>query len=464
MENKNAEQNRFFETARPMRLFLIVALPGLVSMLAMSLYQAFEGGFVGQILGDVALAAINLAMPLVMINFSLADLIGVGSAVHISVALGRGDNKRANNIFTCSVIMIFLMGILTGVLMFFSAPAMLNLVAGKEYQNAEFVLLAVKYVRTYAILSPVTTLVFAMDNYLRISGFVKGSMFLNIGMSLVTIVFLAIYLIAADMDVAGSALASCSAMIIAAVVAMIPFVRCKAVLKFCRPRPSLKMIGQIASSGTPIFLNNVAGRVTSFVMNASLISLGGPIAVTAYSVLMYAGGIVEPMLYGMSDAVQPAVGYNWGAKRLDRVRDITKCSFIVCGIVSLLSTAVMIFFPELLASIFVEAENTELMQLSVDAMRLFGTAFIFGWFGFAVQGFFCAIEKPLPATILSISRALIFPVALIFALRFMGLDGLWLNYTGTAILTAIMSVIMLIITQRHMRNDISMEKSDKYDY
>ncbi len=442
--------NQFFSTAKPWRLFLTVALPGLVSMLAMSLYQAFEGAFVGQALGEAAFAAINVGMPIVMINFSLADMVGVGSSVPISVSLGRKAGDRANNIFTCSLILIVAVAALMGVIITATAPAFVALM-GAQGELAE---LAVRYVRVYAITGPLTTVVFAFDNYLRISGFVKGSMYLNIFMSFLTVVFLAVFLLVFRMNVEGSALATSLAMIICAAIAMVPFLQKKTVLRFVRPRFSAAMIREIIACGAPTFLNNVAGRVAAILMNTALIRMGGQTAVAAYSVLMYAGAVIEPMLYGMSDSVQPAVGYNWGAGSLERVRDITKVSFLVCGLVSVLCTFVMCTFPEPLAAIFVSPEETALMEMSVHAMPIFGLAFLFGWFGFAVQGFFAAIEKPLPATILSVCRAMVFPVILIYALEFMGLDGLWLNYTGTALLAMILAVIMLLKVQKTMKRDI----------
>ena len=96
-----------YASMHPWKLFFIVAMPGMVSMFAMSVYSIIEGIFIGQRLGEGAFAAVNIAMPLVMINFSLADLIGVGASVPISIALGKKDYKTANNVFSCSVIMIF---------------------------------------------------------------------------------------------------------------------------------------------------------------------------------------------------------------------------------------------------------------------------------------------------------------------------------------------------------------------
>ena len=109
---KNTEL--MYSEMTPWRLFFIVAIPGMISMFAMSVYSIIEGAFIGQKLGEGAFAAVNIAMPLVMINFSLADLIGVGASVPISIALGKKDEDRANNVVSCSLILIFLASVLMG--------------------------------------------------------------------------------------------------------------------------------------------------------------------------------------------------------------------------------------------------------------------------------------------------------------------------------------------------------------
>lgn len=163
--------DRLFSQTRPAKLFFLAAIPGAISMLASSLYQTFDGVLVGQGLGSTAFAAINLAMPFVIINFSVADLIGVGSSVPISISLGTGKKDEANAIFPGSVVMILFASTILGALMFLAAPALMGLMGA----DGEFLDLAVTYLRVYALFSPVTTITFAMDNYLKISGKVNYS-------------------------------------------------------------------------------------------------------------------------------------------------------------------------------------------------------------------------------------------------------------------------------------------------
>ena len=118
--------DRLFSQTRPVKLFFLAAISGAISMLASSLYQTLDGVLVGQGLGSTAFAAINLAMPFVIINFSVADLIGVGSSVPISISLGTGKKEEANTIFSGSVIMILLSSTILGALMFLAAPALMG--------------------------------------------------------------------------------------------------------------------------------------------------------------------------------------------------------------------------------------------------------------------------------------------------------------------------------------------------
>lgn len=439
----------------PWRLFFIVALPGMISMFAMSIYSIIEGAFIGQRLGEGAFAAVNIAMPLVMINFSLADLIGVGASVPISIALGKKDNKTANNVFSCSVIMIFIASVIMGTVMFFGAEPLCRMM------GADDVLLdtSVRYLRTCALCSPLASIFFAMDNYLRISGYVKTSMVINIGSNLATLGLLTFFLIGLNMDVVGSALAASLSMSLCSLVAMIPFIRKKTLLRFTRPCFHVSMFRQIFACGSPVFLNNISGRVTSILVNISLMTLGavtwgeggGTTAVAVYAVLMYSSDLCWPLLYGISDSLSPSIGYNWGAASYDRVKKIVKCAYTGTAVVGLVSTAILFFLSGTVAALFVKAEDAMLLAESTRAIRIFCFAYLFRWFGVTTQGFFSAIEKPILATVMSVSTAFVFPIALLAALWSFGLDGIWFNFVGVNILTSVLGVILLIKVMREIK-------------
>ncbi len=434
------DSTALFSKTPPTKLFFLASIPGAISMLASALYQTLDGVFVGQYLGQTAFAALNLSMPFVIINFALADLIGVGSAVPISICLGKNQGRQANNIFTCACLMIVAAGILVGAALFAGAPLLIRLMGA----GGEFARLAVQYLRVYALCSPVTTIIFAADNYLRICGYIRGSMLLNILMSALSAVLEFLFLGVFGWGIWAAALATCSGMLVCAAIAFVPFFRRKALLRFCRPHFHGRMIRQIVGCGSPNFLNNLAGRITSILMNALLVRMGGETAVSVYGILMFADGFIQPLLYGMCDSLQPAVGYNWGAQKFSRVRAIEKCCFTASAVLSLAAAAAIALLPGPITNLFVADAGKDVLRMSVTALQIFSLTYITRWVSFATQSYMLAIEKPLSASLISVSTALVFPVLLIGALWPLGLTGIWMNFAGTSVLAAILSIIILL--------------------
>lgn len=431
------DSSDLYAKVAPLKLFFIIAVPGGISMIASSLWGLFDGIFVGNLLGETAFAALNLAFPFVLINFSLADLIGVGSSVNISIFLGEKKNEKANNYFTCACLMIFIVGVITGAIMFFSAPLLMRLMGADE----ELATMAVKYIRVYALASPFASMIFAVDNFLRICGKIKSSMALNIIMSALILGLEYLCLSVLDMGIRGSAVAVSSGMFICTIIALYPFVRKKLTLRFCKPRFTFKLIRQVVAGGSPNFLSNVAARLTSILMNVVLLNIAGSMAISVYGVLVYIGDTLQQLQYGTCDSMQPAIGYNWGARNIGRVKSLIKCGFVACAIISLSGTVLMLAFPEMLVSLFLQEDEKELLTMSAYALQLYSFTYLTRWFGFAVQSFLVALKIPLPATILSVSNTLIIPIALLPIMWSLKLDGIWLN---TPITSALVSVIALI--------------------
>lgn len=439
---------QLYTSTPPWKLYAMVAIPGAISMVASSLWGLFDGIFVGQMVGETAFAALNLAFPFVMINFSLSDMIGVGSSVPISIALGRKEEKEAGNIFTCACILIVLTGAAMGALIYAIAPWLMSLLGAE----GELKHLAVRYIRVYALWSPLTTFVFAADNYLRICGQIRGSMLLNIAMSVVILALEYLCLGVLDMDIGGSPFAVSLGMFLIGLGALYPFLRGKLTLRFCRPRFSFAMLRQFVASGGPVFLNNISAHITGILFNIVLLQMGGAAAVSVYGVLLYAGDILRQTLYGACDSLQPALGYNFGAGQPKRVKKIAGCCLIVAAVISIGGSALLLAFPARISALFLKSPDPELLELTVHALRLYSLTFLTRWFGFAIQCFLIALDQPKPATILCIANAIALPLVLLVVLRPLGLDGMWLN---TPITSAAVTVLALYLLGRMKRKEPS---------
>ena len=443
---RNEAQHELFVKTKTRKLFFRAAIPGAIGMLASAMYQTLDGVYVGKFLGATAFASVNLAMPFVIINFAIADLIGVGSSVPISISLGEGKKETADRIFSLSCVLIVFFGILMGLFMYILAPFFMKMMGA----DGEFASQAVMYLRTYAVMSPVSTMVFASDNYLRICGKIHTSMCLNIFLSVFCAVVELLFLGVFGFGIWAAAFASCLGMAITASISLLQFRKGRLALSFVRPVFSFSIVKKIFACGLPSFLNNIAGRLTSIVMNMILVRLGGQNAVSVYGVLMYADGIILPIMYGSCDSLQPAVGYNWGAGYPSRVRGIEKFCFSTSFLLCMLAFLACSFIPGFIVSSFISGE---ISPYAVGAVTIFAFTYLTRWISFSTQSFMLALEKSLYATIISISMAFIFPMILLFSLEWMGLDGIWLNFPLTSLLGAILSAVILL----RVRKDIMKE-------
>ncbi len=432
--------NAFFEKTSPTKLFMIVTVPGVISMLVSSLYYTIDGIFVGQLLGSDAFAALNLALPLVIINFSVADLIGVGSAIPIAIKLGEKDERSACSIFSAACIMIVVSASVLGGFLFIFAEDLMRLMGA----NAVLTELGSQYLKVYALCAPLTTSLFAVDNYLRICGRIRHSMFLNIFMSILCAVLEFVFLFVFRFGIWGAALATCLGMFFCTALGFVPFIRGELQLKFVKPKIDRKTFYSILANGSPSFLNNIAGRLFSIVMNMILLYFGGAMAVTAYGVLMYADGLVQPVLYGLCDSLQPAIGYNWGAQHYDRVKALARRCFFICAALSVGMTAIIFFGRMQLTEIFVQAKDVATVQMAAQALAFGCFAYLTRWISLAAQSFFSAIGVAGKATWISISMAFLFPAALLVVFAPFGLTGLWLNFPFTCLLGALLSIWLFI--------------------
>lgn len=433
-----------FEKTPPLKLFFKAAIPGSIGMLSAALYLFLDGIIISRILGEVAFAGFNLTIPIVVLNFGLADLIGIGSSVSIAIFLGEKKYKQASQVFSLACGMIFATSTIIGALLYCFAPEILKAIGA----TGELATKSITYLRVYSLFSPLTTAVFAVDNYLRICGKIKFSMFLNIFMSFLCIGLEILFLYFLKMDLFGAALANCIAFFICTVIAFTQFVGGKTHLKFSKFSLDIELIKEILKNGTPTFLNNVASRITAIILNYLLLYMGGVSAVSIYGILMSIEAFILPILYGMCDGLQPAIGYNWGAKKYERVQEIEKYCLIASGITSVLTASIIFIFPKEIVGLFI-VDDEKTLVLAVPALIIFGTTYLTRWFSFAIQSFMSAIGKSIFASLISLGVSFIFPMLSVVIFWKSGLTGLWWNSSVTSILAGVLAFFLFRTIKLH---------------
>ena len=435
--------SEIFEKLPPTKLFFRCAIPSMITMAFGALYQVADGLFVGRFIGEDALAAVNLIMPIIMIVFGFANLIATGASVRISILLGEKNREEASQIFTFTLKVIFLISCIIGITGFiFAGPFVRSLAPGASEKAIAY---GITYIRVYAAFSPFMLIYHATDNYLRACGKENLSMWIGIGTQLFNIVLDVILIAFLGLGIFAAALTSCLAMSIGSVITLWLFRGRRMDLYYTKGKVQKEVFFRILANGSSEFFSNISMSVMSIVYNFFLLRYGGTTGLAAFSVVMYVDSIVGMLVFGMTDALQPAVSYCYGAGLTEKVKAIFRRIVLGAIALSALSLLFMMFAGQYVAPLFVRPEDTALLAVSIAGMKLFSLSYLTGWVDMCFSSYFTALERPARSMVTSFFGTLVFPIAALFALTpFWELNGVWLSALASCTASATLAVILYL--------------------
>ena len=406
------------------KIFLKCTVPNMLSMIFSSLYFIVDGIFIGRYVGEVGLAAVNISWPFLMITFAMADMIAVGSSVKISLTLGRNDKDYSCKIFSTSVLLVLVLSAFFGSLAVVIAQYM-DVFLANDLVLAEY---TAGYLKTIGYFAVGFIPLYAMDNYLRICGKVKISMYISIIASLLNIFLDWLFLAQLGLGIESAAVATGISTSLGTIIALVIFSSNKLTLKFTKPNLPFKDIGEIIYNGSSEFFGKIAGSLIVILTNVFLLSLGGAIAVTAYSIVMYIDGVVRSIIFGIVDSLQPPVTYNFGAKQPKRVLDIYKMTLIVTGAISIIVMIMVIALPRVWINIFIATTADSTVQISVAALLLFSPTYLTSWYNLVTGSILTSLDRPKESLIVMMLTSVVFPLISVLILTFFfDLNGVFLT-------------------------------------
>ena len=375
-------------------------------------------------------------MPILSIIFALSDMIAVGASVKVATALGEKKEEYARNLFSSAIFTTIGIGFIVSILsVFVLHPILFHLI--KDQALAE---LAFDYIKYFIYALPIIMPLYALDNFLRISGKANLSMGINVIVSLLNIFLDWLFIVHFKAGIASAAFASIISMTIGAIASFMPFIRKKITLYFTKPKISKEDFIGIFYNGSSEFFGTTASSIIGIIANAILLSLGGSLAVASYSIVLYIDTFLIGTIYGITDSMQPAISYNNGANYTVRVNKFYKLIRNVIVSISLLSFAAIIMFPEKLTLLFSNEEDRELIDLTIKALLMFAPSYIFTWFNRLSSEFLTALDLPKESLIIMGFETIVFPlISLLILVPTLGVSGVFLAHSTSAALTMIIS-------------------------
>ena len=436
-----------FEKLSPTKLFFRASIPSMITMAFGALYQIFDGLFVGRFIGEDALAAVNLVMPIIMIVFGFSNLIATGASVRISVLLGEKKREEASQVFTFTLKVIFLISCIVGISGYvFAEPFVRFLAPGATEKAIEY---GVTYTQIYSAFAPLMLIYHATDNYLRVCGKERLSMWLNILTQGVNILLDVILIAFLGQGIWAAAFTSCLAMAIGSVITLLLFSKRRMDLYYAKGRGEKRVLLRILANGSSEFFSSVSMSIMSIVFNFFLLRYGSTTAVAAFSVIMYVDSIVGMLVFSMADSLQPAISYSYGAGRMDRVRAIFRRVILGAIVLSTISLLFMMFIGQYVAPLFVKPEDSALLSASIIGMKLFSLSYLTGWVDMCFSSYFTALERPMRSMLTSFFGTLVFPIGALFIMtQLLELNGVWLSAFVSCTLSAIFTVILYMTMRK----------------
>ena len=409
-------------TKPPKQLLIQLSIPAVMGRFVIGLYPVMDGIFAGQIIGQVAMAACGVAMPLTYINSGIATLLGIGSASVLARALGKGDQRVVNKVMGNLIFWVLVCSAITTVGGLLLAPYFLDLVGA----TGEIKALGIRYLHIIFLGSVFVNFTQSANMVIRGEGLMKKAMLIMALGAAMNIALDPILMMAlGDFAIEGAALATVLSQIAQALVTYHYFRKQSQQVKIGPIRIEKELSGQVFAVGVSAMMMQLLFMIQQTLLYKMAFQYGGEMHGTlmAAAIRMYGFSFIP--LWGMSQGLQPVVGTNFGAKRYDRVaasvRVFSWGGLLLAGFFWILALAL----PGQILQLFgVEAS---LIAQGVGYFRLFYMSFVlYGVMVMAVT-FFQAIGDGKKASLIVLGRQLVafVPLALLLP-QWLGVAGVWL--------------------------------------
>ena len=445
---KNNEATLALGTKPVGQLLWQYALPAIVAMTASSLYNIIDSAFIGQVVGPEAIAGLGITFPFMNLSGAFGAAVGIGASTCISVKLGQKDYKRAGNLLGNTVTLNLIIGIV------FMAVSLLFLDPIPGFFGASDTTLpyAREFMTVILLGNVVTHMYFGMNAVLRAAGKPRHAMYSVLFTVAMNIVLVIAFVWWFRWGIRGAALATITAQSMALCWQMWLFSDKNELLHLKRGIYRLRadLVRNIISIGISPFLMNVTSCVIVIFMNNQFVRYGGDMAVGAYSIANSVVMVFFMFVIGVTQGMQPIVGYNFGAEKYDRMLRCLWLAITAATLILLVGWSLSMLFPRQIARIFTTDDT--LLNMSARGIKIDMMVFFVVGSQAVITNFFQCIGKVKISIFLSLSRQLIMllPMAYAFPL-FWGLDGVWYSMPASDLAAFLMTIPILLWYLKKLR-------------
>ena len=451
------EENKFLGNEKISKLLLKFSIPCILSLLISSLYNIVDQIFIGNSeIGYLGNAATTVVFPITIISVAFAWCLGDGSAAFLSLCQGRKNTKDADKAIGNSILISFIISILFVALGFIFMDKLLYLFGASNSSIG----LAKDYFTIILSAIPIYMLANTVNSIIRADGSPTYSMFSTLIGAILNIILDPIFIFAFKMGIKGAAWATIIGQIVSFIVSFVYFFKSKTFkLSLNSFRIDFSIFGNVVKLGVSTFITQMSIVIISLVCNIMLAKYGAmskygsdiPIAVIGICMKVFT--IVINIVVGIILGAQPILGYNFGAKKYNRVKETFKIVMISTFIVGILSTVIFEVCPEIIIKLF-GTEDSLYMEFAIKTFKIFLMFITFTCSIKVISIFFQAVGEPVKATIVSLARDIILFVPLVIILpKYFGVEGPLYAAPAADFFAIIISTILVVVFFKGISNE-----------
>ncbi len=441
--------------SRPIgRLLMQYSLPAIIASLATSLYNIVDSIFIGRGVGAMAIAGLAITFPLMNLIVAFCVLIAVGGATVSSIFLGQKNIGKATDVVNNVILFCLVHAIVIGSITLIWLDPILYFFGATD----ETIIHAREFMRVIALGTPVSYVFIGLNNLMRATGYPRKAMISALLSVAVNVVAAPLFIFVFGWGIAGAAWATILGQFSAFIWVLAHFLSKKSFVHFDPHRSfcSVSLLKRMYSIGmSPFLMNCCACLVVVFINKALLESAGeyGNLAVGAYGIVNRTTMFFVMIVFGVTQGMQPILGYNYGAGDWTRVSATLRRGIIIGTAISAVGCALTELMPDLISRLFT-VDNT-MVDIARRGFRIYFICFPVVGGQIVIQNYFQSIGKPRLSIFLSLTRQLIFLLPLLWLLssRY-GVDGVWGSMAASDLLSALLACATVLVMNRKIQKQI----------
>lgn len=429
--------------------FFKFVIPSIVSMWIFSLYTMVDGVFVSHGVGEYALAAVNLSMPFTSVVFTVSILLATGTSTVISIALGQGDLGKARNYFNQNL------AVTAGASLVLTVLTLLNLERVALFLGAtpDTLVYVKEYVGTIAVFAVFFTVSYNLEVQVKANGAPHISTIGVISCALMNVLLDYIFVMHFHWGVWGAAFATGLAQVTSTCVFLAYFLTHRERLRLGKFVPDMRAYRRIVPLGVSEGLNELSNGIVIFLFNNTILRVIGEDGVVSYTIISYMNTLVLMTMTGTAQGMQPLVSYHLGAGDQKSCHRLLGYGVALVAAFSALSFALGELGAGAIVGAFLPA-GSPLTGYSISALRMYACSFLVLGFNVIFAAFFTAVEKPVSALSISLSRGLILLCGSLMVLSTLfGDRGIWYSTLCSELLCLCLTVFCALRYYRGIRQE-----------